>query len=85
MISTNASKADSNRDIKDNKNSRFSDLGKTLSLNRPGFHFAPGINSKNGGKLFRIEQKGMTFDHDFGYSFPPFSSLLKKEERRKGK
>ena len=31
-----------------------------------------------------IEQKGMTFDHDFGYSFILFSSLLKKEERRKG-
>ena len=29
-----------------------------------------------------IEQKGMTFDHDFGYFF--FSSFLKKEERRKG-
>ena len=28
----------------------------------------------------KIEQKGMTFDHDFGY----FSSLLKKEGRRKG-
>jgi hypothetical protein len=24
----------------------------------------------------------MTFDHDFGYSFPIFSSLLNKEERR---
>ena len=32
----------------------------------------------------RIEQKGMTFDHGFGYSFPPFSSLLEKEGRRKG-
>ena len=31
-----------------------------------------------------IKQKGMTFDHDFGYSFPLFSSLLKKEGRRKG-
>ena len=31
-----------------------------------------------------IEQKCMTFDHDFGYSFPLFSSLLKKEGRRKG-
>ena len=31
-----------------------------------------------------IEQKGVTFDHDFGYSFPLFSSLLKKEERIKG-
>jgi hypothetical protein len=31
-------------------------------------------------KLFKkIEQKGMTFDHDFGYSFPLFSSLLQKE------
>ena len=26
----------------------------------------------------KIEQKDMTFDHDFGYSFPLFSSLLKK-------
>jgi hypothetical protein len=25
-----------------------------------------------------IEQKGMPFDHHFGYSFPPFSSPLKK-------
>ena len=31
-----------------------------------------------------IEQKGMTFDHDFGYSFRLFSFLLKKEGRRKG-
>ena len=31
-----------------------------------------------------IQQKGMTFDHNFGYSFPPFSSILKKEGRRKG-
>ena len=33
-----------------------------------------------------IEMKGMTFDHDFGYSFPLFSSLLKntgKKKRRK--
>ena len=30
-----------------------------------------------------IEQKGMTFDHDFGYSFSFFSSLLKKERREK--
>ena len=27
----------------------------------------------------KIEQKGMTFDHDIGYSFPNFSSLLKKQ------
>ena len=31
-----------------------------------------------------IEQKDMIFDHDFGYSFPLFSSLVKKEGRRKG-
>ena len=31
-----------------------------------------------------IKQKGMTFDHDFGYSYPLFSSLLKKEGRIKG-
>ena len=27
-----------------------------------------------------MEQKGMTFDHDFGYSFPLLSSLIKKEK-----
>ena len=32
----------------------------------------------------KIDQKGMTFDHDFGYSLSLFSSLLKKEGRRKG-
>ena len=32
---------------------------------------------------YLIEQKGMNFDHDFDYFFPLFSSLLKKEERRK--
>ena len=31
-----------------------------------------------------IEQKGMTFDQDFVYSFTLFSSLLKREGRRKG-
>ena len=31
----------------------------------------------------KIEQKGMTFDHDFGYSFPLSFSLLKKEGREK--
>ena len=33
--------------------------------------------------LLTIEQKGIFFYHDFGYSFPPFSSLLIKEGRRK--
>ena len=32
-------------------------------------------------KLKLIEQKGMPLDHDFGYSFPLSSSLLKKEGR----
>ena len=35
---------------------------------------------------FRIRHTliiGMTFDHDFGYSLPPFSFLLIKEGRRK--
>ena len=27
-----------------------------------------------------MEQKGMTFDHDFGYSFPVYSSLLERRE-----
>ena len=31
----------------------------------------------------QITQIGMTFDHDFGYSFPLFPFLPKKEERRK--
>ena len=30
-----------------------------------------------------IEQKGMTFDHDFSYSFPHFSSLLKNREEKR--
>jgi hypothetical protein len=30
-----------------------------------------------------IEQKGLTFDHDFGYSFPLFSSLIKNREEEK--
>ena len=30
-----------------------------------------------------IEQKGMTFDHDFGYSFHLSYSLLKKKGREK--
>ena len=33
--------------------------------------------------LFRIEQKCMTFDHDFGYSFPLFSSLLKNRDEKR--
>ena len=33
--------------------------------------------------ILKIEQKGMTFDHDFGYYFPHFSSLLKKKEEEK--
>jgi hypothetical protein len=31
-----------------------------------------------------IEKKGMTLNHDFGFSFPLFSSLLNKEGKRKG-
>ena len=34
------------------------------------------------GTVLLIEQKGMTFNHDFGYSFTFFTSFLKKEERR---
>ena len=30
-----------------------------------------------------IEQKGMTFDHNFGYSFPIFFYLLKQDEEEK--
>ena len=34
--------------------------------------------------LQKIEQKGMTFDYDFRYSFPLLSSHLKKRGERKG-
>ena len=34
--------------------------------------------------LKKIEQKCMTFDYEFGYYFPLFSSLLKIKGRRKG-
>ena len=34
--------------------------------------------------FYKIEQIEMTFDHDFGYSFPFFSSLLLKEVSGKG-
>ena len=34
--------------------------------------------------LRKTKLKGMTFDHNFGYSFTLFSFLLKKEGRRKG-
>ena len=40
----------------------------------------------NPAKHFRynkIEQKGMTFDHDFGYYCPLFSSLLKKGKKKR--
>ena len=30
----------------------------------------------------KIEQKGMSFDHDFGYSFALFSSLVKKRGKK---
>ena len=30
----------------------------------------------------QIEQKGMPFDNDFGYSLPTFSSLLKRENKK---
>ena len=35
-------------------------------------------------RKLKIEQKGMTLDCDYGYSLPLFSSLIKKEGRRKG-
>ena len=31
----------------------------------------------------KIKQKGVTFDHDFGYFFTLLSSLLKKREEEK--
>ena len=34
--------------------------------------------------ISKIKQKGITFDHDFGYSLPIFSSFPKKKGKRKG-
>jgi hypothetical protein len=34
-------------------------------------------------RMQMIEQKGITFDQHFGYSFPLFSSLLKKRGKKK--
>ena len=52
-------------------------------------HSFDNISSKLRNPIIRktfyklIEQKGMIFDHDFGYSFPLFSSLLKIQGREK--
>ena len=35
-------------------------------------------------KILWIEHKGMTFDRDYGYSFPLFSSSSKKRGKSKG-
>ena len=42
-------------------------------------------NNQYLGFISRIEQKGMTFDHDFYYLFPFSSSLFFSKEREKGK
>ena len=41
------------------------------------------MQNSNTISLALIEQRGMTFEHDFIYSFPLFSSLVKKEEEEK--
>ena len=44
------------------------------------------VNLKPGSDLATdkmIEKKGLDFDHDFGYSFPLFSFLLKKRGKKK--
>ena len=48
---------------------------------RAGKFYPTGENLK---PPLTIEQKGMIIYHDFGYSFSLFTSLLKKEGRRKG-
>ena len=40
------------------------------------------LNNMPKNKLW-IEQKGMTFAHDFVHSFPLFSSLLKKGKKKR--
>ena len=67
-------------------------MGKSFFSSSPlsGISHKRAQNPKNLSKYFleveellMIEQKGMTFDHDFGYSIPIFSFLEKKEGRRK--
>ena len=36
------------------------------------------LSSNKSRDQMMIEQKGIPFDHDFGYSLPIFTSLLKK-------
>ena len=61
-------------------NSPFN-LPDSLKFNT--IHYQTLLVFKNQLLLFKIEQKGMTFDHNFGYSFPLFSSLLKKRGNKK--
>ena len=53
-----------------------------------GLRVGYGVIQKGQNKIYlwirMIEQKALFFNHDFGYSFPLFSSLLIKEGRRKG-
>ena len=48
------------------------------------YHYQDVFDNQNNRKKERIEQKVMTFDHGSGYSYPLFSSLLNKEDRRIG-
>ena len=62
-------------------NNVFSSI-KSQKIYRPKYMYEHFVTT--GYKVLKIEQKGTTFDRDFGYTFPLFSSLLKKEGRRKG-
>ena len=61
-----------------NLNNKKLDCGKNLH-----YTVTKNICRNFNSTLHRTKLKGMTFDHDFGYSFPLFSSLLKKREEKK--
>ena len=62
-------------------------IGKKPAGNKFVFHQNKKSTNPMEMMLFRerIEQKGMTFDHDFCYSFLFSSSLFLKKGREKGK
>ena len=41
------------------------------------------LDTEKAYRWIKIEQKGMTFDHDFSHSLPLFSSLLKKGKKKR--
>ena len=67
---------------KEEKRARETEIKRDIEKKRQRDKRKKQISNQRGwteGRSQWIEQKGMTFDYDFGYSFLLFSSLLKKE------